>query len=261
MCVATGGSLYKEFTKFFLTKKETHLFLNCNQELDLCQTLVYAVAVAAGAPLGTASRLARSKLALEDLTCDFWLDAIRFFARPDHCPASSSEVSDLVDFVRAQRAENRNFRLVGSGYSLHALQRRKEEWHRALARAKVLGNCQRDGAPLPDHQEHTKDIHGNEVVWDFKQILNSKDLGAEGTAMRHCVLSYRNDCVSGRCSIWSLALLDRYGERQRKITIELTNAGHIVQKRGLANRLPRSEENHVIALWARAMGLVDNRSY
>ena len=257
VCVATGGSLYKEHTKTFLTKKETHLFLTSPHGLDLGQTLVAAVAQAAGAAPGMALRLARSKLAIQDLTSSFWLDAIRYFSRPDCTPSTHQEVSDLVDFIQAKHQEDRNFRLIGTGQSLQALLRRKEEWHRALARAKILGDGRWEGAPLPNHQEILKDQLGNEVVWDFYQITSAKELAAEGTAMRHCVLSYRQSCVSGKCSIWSLGVIDKYGTRHRKITIELLDSGVIVQKRGLANRLPRSDENNAIARWAQKMGLGD----
>ena len=65
-------------------------------------------------------------------------------------------------------------------------------------------------------------------------------------------------CVTGDCSIWSLTRTDAFGGKARRLTIEVNRYGSVVQKRGLANRLPRPEEEHVVNLWAGKFNL-DNR--
>ena len=79
--------------------------------------------------------------------------------------------------------------------------------------------------------------------------------------MRHCVYGYKASCVAGRCSIWSLVRTDAYGSRSRRLTIELASGGAIVQKRGLANRLPRPDEDAVVARWALQFNLDDRRRW
>jgi len=263
VALATGQSLYKEHTKGFLTKKETFVFLAAPLQLDLCQALVYAVARCAGAQDGAAQRLARSKLATQPFYDPFWFDAIRFFALPDHLPASIAQVNDLCDFAAARHREDANFRLLGSSQSLAAILRRMEQWHRALARAQDLSGIQWAGVDLPDHTiEHKDPDHKDRTIqWTFHQITTGKELAAEGTAQRHCVFGYKTSCVSGRCSIWSLTRTDMFGDKVRHLTIELTSHGRIVQKRGLANRLPRSSEERVVAEWAARFNLDNGKGW
>lgn len=259
VCLATGGSLYKEHTKGFLTKRETHEFLCAPDNLGLCQAIVFAVARGAGANLGQAQRLASSRLA-EKAFDDFWFDVIRFFCLPDNVPNSINQVNDLLDYFASRRAEDPAFRVLGSSYSLSAMVRRMKEWHRALARARDLSGVTWKGVDMPDWTIQLKDpnFKDHPVIWQMHQITTGKELAAEGTAMRHCVYSYKARCTLGSCSIWSLTRTDVFGSPSRRLTIELSSSGVIVQKRGLANRLPRPEEEAVVARWASQFNL-DNR--
>jgi hypothetical protein len=262
VCVGTGGSLYKDHTKGLLTKKETHAFLGASPDLDLCQAVIYAIARCAGAADGAALRLARSKLA-EKPFGEFWFDAVRFFCLPDHLPASVAQVNDLVDYFHARQVEDRAFRVLGTSQSLPAMLRRMEQWHRALARAKDLSGVTWAGVDLPDHHIEQKDPENKQltVTWTFHQITTGKELAAEGTAQRHCVFGYKTSCVRGDCSIWSLTRTDAYGSKARRLTIELNRYGTIVQKRGLANRPPRADEEHMVAQWAAKFNLDNSRGW
>ena len=259
VCVATGGSLYKEHTKALLTKKETFLFLGAPPVLDMCQSVVWAVARAAGATDGDAQRLARSKIAERTFEA-WWFDVVRFFCLPGNMPSGVAQVNDLVDYVAAKRMEDRAFRLLGSSQTLAAVLRRMEQWHRALARAKDLSGITWEGVALPDHTIEQKDPEhkGRVIEWTFHQITTGKELAQEGTAQRHCVFGYKASCVSGQCSIWSLTRTDALGGKVRRLTIELSRTGVISQKRGLANRMPRPEEEHVVGQWAGKFNL-ENR--
>ena len=77
----------------------------------------------------------------------------------------------------------------------------------------------------------------------------------EGLRMHHCVVTYKDDCVSGECSIWSLTSEYPIGRRNRGVTIELRNDGRIVQCRGFANRLPYANEVAICRRWAEDNGL------
>lgn len=258
ICVASGGSLYKQHTKGLLTKKETHLFLNVTIPLDLCQAIVYAIARAAGATEGGAQRLARSRLS-EQSFIPFWFDAVRFFSLPEQLPAAVHQVNDLCDFLAQRRQEDPHFRLTAASQSLPALLRRMEEWHRALARAKDLEGISWDGVDIPDYtlERRHPQKPDQSVTWRFHQITTGKELAAEGSAMRHCVYGYKAKCADGRCSIWSLTYNDGERPESRRLTLEVNENGSIVQKRGLANRLPRPEENHVVREWAKEIGFSD----
>ena len=262
VCLATGGSLYKEHTKNFLTKKETHIFLSVAHEIDACQAVIYSVARAAGLSDGHSLRLARSKLSHKEFT-PFWFDCVRFFALQGNLPSSLPQVNDLVDFVQAKHAEDRNFRLLGSSQSLPAVLRRMEEWHRALARTKDLLGIEWPGVDLPDFtfEQNDPEKKNSKIYWAVTQITSGKKLAEEGSSMRHCVLGYKTRCVSGACSIWSLTRWEEFGSPVRRLTIELSSSGQIVQKRGLANRMPRPDEENVVSKWALARGLSNSRGW
>lgn len=259
VCVATGGSLYKQHTRAWFTKRETHEFLGAPQNLDPCQALVRAVALAAGADSGSAQRLARSHLATRPLE-GFWLDAIRFLARPEN-HASIQQVNDLADYLHARRQETPDFSLMGSGATMPALLRRMEQWHRALARARDLSGAVWEGNGMPDHEIELVSPHDRniKIKWRFHQITTGKELAAEGTAQRHCVFSYKHSCISGKCSVWSLTSQVGHASPKRALTIELSNSGAIVQKRRLANQMPKPEEENAVRLWAREFGLLNGR--
>lgn len=247
ICVAQGGSLYKSYSKRYLTKMETHLFLNCPHDLSFEQILVWAAAKTFASNDGLALRLAHSKLNTLHFN-PFLKTIIYFFAK--NPPNSLEEINDLVDFIM-YRQESNTWTLAGR--TLDSLRQKCKDWHFELRRIKVMGIHEWEGAPIPDSVIKT----GSEqqpMVWRFTQIKTSKILAAEGTAMRHCVYGYRDSCIRGYTSIWSLCL-DEHGNLSRKVTIELNNDGRIVQARGLANRLMRPEERHVVGLWARANGL------
>jgi hypothetical protein len=242
ICVAQGGSLYKAYSKKYLTKMETHTLITCPFDLTFEQTLVFAVAKTFALKEGSALRLAHSKLSTLRFT-DFLKTVIYFFAK--NPPQDLDEVNDLSDFIMARyRESNETWSLAGR--TLESLRQKCRDWHFELRRIKVMGDSHWEGAPLPDAMIQTgSDQHP--LRWTFTQIKSSKVLAAEGTAMRHCVYGYKSQCTRGDTSIWSLTL-----DGQRKVTIELSNSGDIVQARGLANRSMRPEERHAVQLWARS---------
>lgn len=257
VCVATGGSLFKSYTqKMGLSKRETFTFLNASGDMDPPQALVWAIAACAqGGNMGVAARLSQTNLARKDITQAFWQEAIRFFCLEGNHPNSVKEVNDLLDYVTEMKNENPSFRLLGSGQSLLAMQRRCEQWHRALARRKVIGNNAWEGAPLEDWKYIQNEGQRDEETWEVRQIKCGKDLAAEGTAMNHCVLSYSYRCESGHTSIWSVRRTTRDFIEKRTVTVEMNSQYEICQVRGIFNRAARPEEKNIITRWAQANGL------
>lgn len=241
ICVAQGGSLYKAHSKKYLTKMETHTLITCPHDLTFEQAMVFAAAKTFTLKEGTALRLAHSKLSTLNFT-DFVKTVIYFFAK--NPPNTLEEINDLLDFILARHRESATWSLAGR--TLDSIRQKCRDWHFELRRIKVMGDSNWEGAPIPDVAIQT----GSErqpLRWQFTQIRSSKALAAEGTAMRHCVYGYKNQCTRGDISIWSLTL-----DGNRKVTLELRNSGDIVQARGLANRPMRPEERYVVQLWARS---------
>jgi hypothetical protein len=244
ICVAQGGSLYKVHSKQYLTKMETHVLVNCPYELSFEQTLVFATAKTFASSDGSALRLAHSKLSTLQFNA-FLKTVIYFFAK--NPPNSLDEVNDLTDFIMARYQESRGTWSL-TGRTLESLRQRCKDWHYELRRIKAMGTFNWEGAPIPDEMIQTGSKQ-QPLRWHFNQIKSSKVLAEEGTKMRHCVYGYRQRCISGDTYIWSLSR-EEYGLPTRKVTIELSNNGDIVQARGLANRAMRLEERHAVQLWA-----------
>lgn len=255
ICIANGGSLYKEITKEHLTKKETHIFLNCAHKVNIEEALLYAVAKCEGANDGIALRIARSKINEHTLS-EYWKQNIRWFAK--NTPESIAQINDLVDFLISKKQESPTFSLMGSGFTLPSLMKKMHDWHYDLRRLKAIGEASWEGHAINNETYTFTDQHKVEYTWHFYQIKSAKELQQEGNAQRHCVLSYKSRCINGSCSIWSLKLgliNDTFNQAKRKITIELNNNGTIVQARGLANRGLKNDEKAIIQRWAKENGL------
>lgn len=246
ICIATGGSFYKEYGHSLFTKKESHSFLNCKHNLTIDQAIVYAIAYTESSDLGKALRIAKSKINTFKLT-DFWKEVIKFFARQN--PQSVEEIDDILDYILYKQREDPAFTIIGKGHTLSSLNKKVEQWHQDLRRLKKIGEYFWEGIPVQDREYTHKNRDGSVDSWKFTQIKSATDLQKEGNAMRHCVLGYRHYCVSGETSIWSLTF-----NGNRKLTIEVNKGRSVVQVRGLANRVARPNEKEVVKRWARDSG-------
>lgn len=277
ICVATGGSLYKEHTKAFLTKKETHRFLTCAFDVTFDEALIYALAASHTDDIGIQTRLFKSKLAkkqvinfgeqryvpvtalsrIEEENAPFWRDVVRYFAQH---PVSINLLNDLIDYLTAMRGQDQNYNMKGR--TIDSLTSQMQQWHRDLGRVKRMGNRTWAGVPVAD-AEYLNEGRDPKCDWSFVQIKTSKMLADEGNKMHHCVYSYQTHCISGRTSIWSMKrrFSGAGANYERAITLEVNNnEGSIVQIRGYANRLATDRELEVIRTWAAENGLRVARS-
>lgn len=249
VCAAGGRSLWKEFTKDFLTKKETHAFLTCRDDITVVQGLVYAMAKSYTDDIGRIHRLyASQKVCRLPLNAPETREIIRYFAA-NSCSLHAME--DLIDYIQYAFRNNPQYSLKGR--TIEALKINAEAWHRELQRHKALDGAvwRSCGMPLWTYRDGEEHNHQT-VEWMMMEITTGNDLAAEGTRMRHCVLSYKSLCQSGQCVIFSLRRRDisTGGEWRRALTIEV-RGDRIAQVRGVANRLANSAERSVVSRWAR----------
>lgn len=250
--VAQGQSLFKTYAKGLLTKKEVFYLYTCPYVIDFYQGITYAIAKAAGATEGVASMLYNSKLATESVLKPFYQTVVRFFVQN---PAQSkNEINDLLDYLTMKHRTTPGFTMAGQ--HLSTIRVKNVEWHYQLRREKVLGSDTWTGHDYLEGK-YISGQAGDKYLWTMSQICNAKDLAAEGTAMRHCVLSYKARCIDGTTSIWSLKMEhctdDGFGMggAVRKLTVEVNIHSGIVQARGLANRAAREQEMAILRMWAR----------
>ena len=247
---AQGGSLYKQAASPFLSKLETHHFLNAPASVKCAsRAFWYAFARARTEDRSIAVRVALTRLHEFPVASAFWKDVARYFARN---ATTISEMDDLIDFFRVALAEQPDLSLKGR--SLPALRRRMAEWHRALLKQQSICGGSWPGRPIPD-VEYGAGSEDRKAIWRFKQIKTGNDLYREGQRMRHCVGSYKTWCERGEVSIWSLTCEFPFGNIARCVTIEVRKDGDIVQCRGYANRLPYANEVSMVKRWAREFGL------
>jgi len=252
IAAAQGGSLYKSCTKAFLSRKETHVFLNPPVPLGFQEALWHAVARSFTDDLGIALRIARSKIARSDLEGEpFWREAARFFCVH---PAPLSEIDDFCDYFTARLQADRSYSLKGR--TLTSLRGQMAAWHRELTHLRRMGEGRWTGCALPDWQlvpvEAGAPFRG--MTLSIIQIKTARDLAAEGSAMHHCVYTYQQRCISGASSIWSLRRKDKCG-MERMLTMEMNAQRQLVQIRGFANRPARPEEVAILRRWAAENGL------
>lgn len=248
ICMATGGSFYKEYGQTLFTKKEAHIFLNCRHDLTIDQAITYSIAYAECGHLGKSLAIAKSKIN-QRTSQTYWREVIRFFARQDF--VGKEGIDDIVDYIVGKKNEDHSFTIIGKGHTLKSLREKVETWHADLRRLKLIGEHHWQGIEIPNKEYARKGQNNVIDYWKFTQIKSAKELQMEGNRMRHCVLSYKRFCIEGKTSIWSCTL-----NEERKLTIEVRNADKaVIQVRGLANRAPRGDEKNVVQKWARDSGL------
>ncbi len=250
MSVAQGGSLHKQYTREFLTRQETHWFLNPPLRMTFGEALWYAVARSYSDHHGSCYRIAKSKLAgigPANRSFLFWKSIARFFCA-NTLPVQ--KINDLYDYIAQAKADNEHWEIKGR--TAASLTHQMQAWHRDLQRISMLQRQAKEWSGLdePDFSYLEKGAKPHvDTLWRITQIKTGKALAEEGNLMHHCVYGYASRCVSGQVSIWSLT---RHGPQghHRMLTIEIANAQRsIVQARGFANRLATPHERSIIKRW------------
>jgi hypothetical protein len=142
------------------------------------------------------------------------------------------------------------------GRTVASILRQVEEWHRELGREENQPSITWRRAPFNEFRlVQGEEALGNLRVWTITEILTSRELFLEGQAMRHCVATYKDDCVRRQASIWSMQVETRRG-RLRALTIEAEIPTRTIrQARGKCNRWPSANERAIVERWAEVEGL------
>ncbi|MCK9567598.1 PcfJ domain-containing protein [Candidatus Pacearchaeota archaeon] len=234
-----------------LTNKQCHQFLASNSE----STFLSALRRTQIQTWGGDNRLLRVLMNRENgrrlagIVDETFLDSvIAWFSK--NPMLDLEQFSPIMDFIWTKRFEDKKFSMKGR--SAMAIMRAMEDWHQDLAKRKIVhGKEYKSSGFKSGHYEFNhREPSGNYVqcIYDITEILNSKELHAEGKAQRHCVLSYSGSIEQGYCSIWSMKV-----NGERAITIEVRSRS-IVQARGHCNRKASSEEFKIMQRWATENG-------
>jgi hypothetical protein len=249
-----------------LTRRMAHYFLQVPADTPILAAFRYAQVL----DLGGGDRLARSLVGTRIGTCfeanDFWESAIRWLI--EHPEVAPVHHGPLIDYLHDQKfvpslplgLVRGHARLVPPrphlsmrGRSASSLLLAVERWHRQLAARQGTFTCWKPTGMPP--LVITEAREGEEKRYAITELISSAELEDEGTAMGHCVASYRSSCICGHSSIWSLTVEYAAGRVERLLTLEVCNwRREIIQARGRFNRMPEPDELCLLTRWTHAGG-------
>jgi len=175
----------------------------------------------------------------------FWLGVVDFFATSRMVDAH--HFAPVCDWIHEKRSVGIGQEPAQPGFSLKgrtmaSVLAQTEQWHRGLARLRHYGpnislTTVWPSLSVPDF------VSGDERV-RITQLTCYRQLVEEGHAHQHCVASYVQSCIKGRCGIFSLTI-----DGMRRLTLEVTQDRTLVQARGKFNRSMAADERHWVSRW------------
>lgn len=257
--IASGKSFYKEISNRFMTKAETHHFINSyDKSKDICENVWRSKILVNGGDLSLVNMFMSTNFSSDSnkLYIPFWGSAILFFVK--NRPESSNELQELIDYLGSAYQEDNSFGLKNR--TLNSIRNLSNEWHIEQAlfskidreyKSEWSGINIDDWTYVETYKIGDAELHR---TWYINQLLNTDALSREGKEMHHCVGSYATGCANGTCAIFSLSVEDFASgvKRKRELTIEVRpSTFKVVQVRGKFNRQASRLELAVISRWER----------
>jgi hypothetical protein len=254
--IADGQNIRTAALPIALTKRAAHYFLKAPRDLSIPAALRWAQTRGMGGSAALARALIGSRLAEILPDEPFWTTVVQFFINyPTLDPA---QIGSIVDYLYHQKfASEEIFGPMGrvahvgppepdltmKGRTPAALLRRVEAWHRQLAQEAKRPPLEWARSGIGELHLLQREDEASETVthWTLRELLSSRELQAEGRAMRNCVAAYAARCTQGGCSIWSIRAGTSGGAMRSVMTVEVNNAKRaVVQARGHGNILPHA---------------------
>jgi hypothetical protein len=222
-----------------LTRRMEHHFLRSPDHMPVLQALRRAEVLGLGGRLSLANAIAATRLGR---TLD---DPARWRATIELLVANVRDLDldrlpRLVDYLAAFGDEPPRAPVA-------ALLDASERWHARPPAGRIAWRKSR----WPDFawEPGTHGL-GCDERWQLVELLDSRQLAAEGQAMSHCVATYARRCCFGRSTIWSLRR-EHAGETSSMLTIEIDPKGRvIVQIRGPHNDRRITPAHALLRAWA-----------
>jgi hypothetical protein len=248
--IGSGQNIRSADVPVRLTKMAAHHFMSAPIDSSIVAALRWGQTLALGGSEYLAQSIAASRLGSILPDEPFWEAVIHFFV--NNPAMDTSRVGPIVDFIYTHKfgecvgrapdgtadydAPEPDFTMKGR--TLVALQRRVDEWHELLAKDAKRPRTVWEPSGVAPLRIEERDRHGTLNTWTILELLDSRALQEEGREQRHCVWTYRDACLRGVSSIWSLRVRSANDARMRRLlTIEVNNARRaIVQVRGRCNQ-------------------------
>lgn len=230
-----------------LTRRMAHLFTQAPAHYLIREALRWAQVVGQGGDEELVQAILATRLGRSFAEESFWSSVIHFFVR--HQERDRVRVARIVEYLQYAKFDTQQLiepdgtvrnepppepNLSMQSRSLVKLLRAVDSWHQQRTKAAVLPA----GAWASSGNggfSYTEEDGEEPTVWTIQEIVSNRALLAEGTAMRHCVVSHARKLVKGHRSLWSLQAR-RSGRPRHVMTIEVDNhKGIITQARGRFN--------------------------
>lgn len=252
-----------------LTKRMAHHFLEAPNDSSMEQALRWGQVIGLGGDPRLAKAILATRLAEDFGHDEFWTSVVRFFI--EHPMLDTARIGPIIDYLHHQRfVEREEFVQPGvirrqgpprpnlsmKGRDPVSLLRQVDRWHRSLAHESVASGMEWPNSRIAGFN-WVEGTEGSPSLrrWTIHELLGSKQLVAEGRAMRNCVASYAGSCARRRTSIWSLKLENHEGTL-RVLTVEVhLQSKQICQARGKHNRMADTKSKDVLRRWAAKEGL------
>jgi hypothetical protein len=133
---------------------------------------------------------------------------------------------------------------------LQELKQLSDEWHRSL-RLKEEPGLQRQ-LNTKWKKSAIKDfiLKNNKKIWTIKEITSGKLLHDEGEDMGHCVFSYLERCITGKCFIFSVGCKTESETNDERIaTVEISKNLILSQVMGRCNSPVNEETKNIVIQW------------
>jgi hypothetical protein len=207
-----------------------------------------------GGDSALARTILRTRLGRQFDHDEFWSAVVLFLV--NNAMMDPDCVGPLVDYVYNMKfAPRRIVREEGGveeapppqpnfsmkGRSATKLLRQVDAWHGHLNREQHVVFQSWSPCGLRPHAVEEEAENLGKVRWTVQELLSSWELAVEGRAMKHCVVSYSDQCADGKTSVWSICMQKQGAlERENVMTVAVDVATRtLTQARGRCNTLPR----------------------
>lgn len=238
-----AGKRIKELMNvpILFTQKMGHHFLQAPDKLTIAEALRWAQVKGLNGSDELAERIVYSWIGTKEYYDeDFWESFIRIVVNGgmfDH-----DHLTQLIDYVREMKRENRNYILKGR--TLQSLLRQSDEWHERSMEIRGIRFWAPSGLYGYKAEKKMETVR-------MEELTGTKLLVEEGRNMKHCVASYTHQCVTGKTAIFSLRKYSFELLLETMATIEVNlSLRRVVQAKGKMNKKISDEARKHLAEWA-----------
>ncbi|MCB0836507.1 MAG: PcfJ domain-containing protein [Bacteroidetes bacterium] len=243
------------------TKKMSHFFMEAPADLSVGHALRWGQILGMGGDDHLAREILKGRLGESFKDDTFWSTVIQFFINQSDLDINL--VNRVITYIHTQKFEPRRYYINENehvdeppphpgfsmkGRTLTALLNEMRtrgylNWRKSYLEINKIW----PGFPVPDYDVPSADEDEN-VYCRIEQITTARDLFYEGMMMRHCVASYKYNCVTQKLSIWSYRQYqdDKF---QRLLTLAIDSQGKLLEVKGKHNSAPKRKELRIIREW------------